>query len=193
MKSELGAKELPASLNAFISLSIRVDYHMQKNSIRGRTTNPRGLRVGQLTGPAPFPWRKCSVENSPCSCLSIPPAHWGRWVLVLWQKIYEAPGTPLVFGHLWLSKYNLHIDQVQNTIAGSSGQPTISFAPGSQYFARSPVWTTGSVLSACHDLANIFHKDLALYSPHHRPYARATDLPGAPLSPADCTVCPSWW
>lgn len=78
MKSELGAKELPASLNAFISLSIRVDYHMQKNSIRGRTTNPRGLHVGQLTGPAPFPWRKCSVENSPCSCLSISPAHWGR-------------------------------------------------------------------------------------------------------------------
>lgn len=105
------------------------------------------------------------------------------------KNIYEAPGTPLVFGHLWLSKYNLHIDRVQNTIAGLSLSchqdsllSALRLGASTSPDHRFEPLDLSSVPSTCHGLANIFHKDLALSPPHHRPYARATDLlPGAPL------------
>lgn len=151
---------LPLSMHSFLCLS-GWTITCRKTLFEEGLQIPGGLHTT-------FPWRKCSVENSPCSCLSI--SLWGRGLLVLWQNVYEAPGTPLVFGHLWLSKYNLHIDRVQNTIAGLSLSchqdsllSALRLGASTSPDHRFEPLDLSSVPSACHGLANIFHKDLALY------------------------------
>ncbi len=115
---------------------------------------------------------------TPCVSLSLSGKHCEQIKLF----IIDSPMAPLILGHPWLLKHNLHIDWVNNSILAWSQSchvsclgaafPAVSVSCVSQ---ADPSDLTG-VLSEYCNLRAVFSKSRATSLPPHRPYDCAIDL-----------------